>query len=198
MARDMENKKRLDIKYRKKNKEKIKTYMRKRLDERIKFINSLKDKPCMDCGKNYHPECMELDHVSNNKFKNVSQLKLATMKKLIDEIQKCQLVCAICHRLRTISRIKSSTEKRTLKHRAMINDFKSVPCVDCELSFPPAAMELDHVRGIKSNCISNMRHHPRWKVLEELQKCEVVCACCHRIRTAARRNLVDVISSCST
>jgi hypothetical protein len=181
-----ESKKKSDATYRKNNLEKICVKKRTRYVEGTQIINSYKCIPCMDCGKTFPPDCMELDHVRGKKVIRVSALKFSSRDKLLEEILKCETVCAVCHRIRTENRREPSKEKRLLEHRAMIDEFKIKPCVDCELCFPPVAMDLDHVRGEKILEISNMGHYPRWKVIKELEKCDVVCANCHRIRTRIR------------
>lgn len=55
-------------------------------------------------------------------------------------------------------------------------------CVDCGEA-DPIVLEFDHVRGTKKQAISRMRCHSSWEtLLEELAKCEVRCANCHRRR----------------
>lgn len=65
-------------------------------------------KPCMDCNKFYPFFVMDYDHVDGDKFDNLSRLyKRVTVKNLhlIDmEIEKCELVCSNCHRIRTNQR----------------------------------------------------------------------------------------------
>jgi hypothetical protein len=58
-------------------------------------------------------------------------------------------------------------------------------CTDCRIKYHPHAMEFDHVRGEKKFDISKC--HSRKDLDEELAKCELVCANCHRIRTFSRR-----------
>lgn len=58
------------------------------------------------------------------------------------------------------------------------------PCMDCGGIFPPCAMDFDHVRGVKRfnvGLAKNLR-----QLHEEIEKCELVCATCHRIRTFTR------------
>jgi len=61
-------------------------------------------------------------------------------------------------------------------------------CIDCGYNTDPAALEFDHVRGEKRAPVSIMirRHHPQALILEELEKCDVRCANCHRIVTMDR------------
>lgn len=73
-------------------------------------------------------------------------------------------------------------------------------CMDCgEDNF--IVLELDHVRGKKKSNVSDMiRNGYSWeRILEEINKCESVCANCHRIRTAIQFNWYkDVIRSSKT
>ena len=71
---------------------------------------------------------------------------------------------------------------------SLILSMKSSPCADCGGSFEPVAMDFDHAFGDKKYDISAMmRTQSSFDlILEEVSKCEVVCACCHRVRTAVR------------
>lgn len=64
------------------------------------------------------------------------------------------------------------------------NYYQSHPCVDCNES-DPRVLELDHVRGKKVAGVSQLVHNTTSlkRIDEEIAKCEVVCANCHRIRT---------------
>lgn len=70
------------------------------------FVNLQKRAPCSDCGGEYPPECMDWDHVRGSKRNNVADLVVrgVSIQVIIDEIEKCELVCANCHRFRTASR----------------------------------------------------------------------------------------------
>jgi hypothetical protein len=66
------------------------------------FIRELKSKPCQDCGIRYPYYVMDFDHVRGEKLFNVSEAaSKKTITKVAEEIAKCDLVCANCHRLRT-------------------------------------------------------------------------------------------------
>lgn len=69
-----------------------------------KFIwDILSSSKCMDCG-NDNPVVLEFDHLDPNvKFKNISDMKSQaySIKTIQKEIDKCDVVCANCHRIRT-------------------------------------------------------------------------------------------------
>ncbi len=71
------------------------------------FINKLKDRPCMDCGVKYPSVCMEFDHRTPRfKYQAVGNLASShwSIKRIQQEIAKCDLVCSNCHRIRTYSK----------------------------------------------------------------------------------------------
>jgi hypothetical protein len=73
--------------------------------------------------------------------------------------------------------------KRALApHRAacLVEFFATNPCVDCGES-DSLVLEFDHSDGDKIFCISKgLRDHSWQAVLDEIAKCDVVCANCHR------------------
>lgn len=75
--------------------------------KRRRFITLLKmDRPCYDCGGMFPPEAMDWDHLpGKEKLFNIgAEQSSFSIEEVIDEISKCQLVCANCHRIRTWSR----------------------------------------------------------------------------------------------
>ncbi len=67
----------------------------------------------------------------------------------------------------------------------LIEFLNSNPCVDCG-ERDPAVLEFDHIQG-KDFTISERLRDTKWEVvLAEIAKCDVVCANCHRRRTAER------------
>jgi len=71
--------------------------------------------------------------------------------------------------------------------RMRVEAIKSVPCADCGGRFPPECMDFDHIRGKKLSSVSQMLWRSRALIAEEIAKCEVVCANCHRTRSRKRR-----------
>lgn len=172
-----------DNKYYLSNKSKVCNSVKQRKENGIIFINSFKHDPCIDCGKNFPPECMELDHVVENKINDVSAMKSMKIDVIYNEIIKCELVCAVCHRVRSSNRRKSSNNKKILLFRILTDKIKQQPCHDCKNNYPAVAMDFDHVLGIKLYNISDMWNSSEKELFEEINKCDIVCANCHRIRT---------------
>ena len=88
----------------------------------------------------------------------------------------------------------AAVKARALRERTLLllEFFKSNPCVDCGET-DPVVLEFDHLRD-KSFDVSWAIHNTRWQtVLAEMRKCEVVCANCHRRRTAKRRGSMRVV-----
>jgi hypothetical protein len=73
--------------------------------------------------------------------------------------------------------------------RQAIDNYKMAQgCADCGLvTERPEVLEFDHVRGEKLFAISAGLHHKPAILWAEIEKCEVVCANCHRVRTVQRR-----------
>lgn len=90
-----------------KEKERILTNNKNKKELLYKQVAEIKESsPCVDCG-NYFPACcMDFDHIYDNKINNVSAMigQLRSWKTISEEINKCELVCANCHRIRTRDR----------------------------------------------------------------------------------------------
>ena len=72
--------------------------------------------------------------------------------------------------------------------REIIVAAKRVPCADCGETFRPCVMEFEH-RGEKHVKISDWPRRVGGpaavaKLHEEIAKCDVLCANCHRLRLA--------------
>lgn len=81
--------------------------------------------------------------------------------------------------------------KAKAEKRALVSKLKSEnPCVDCGGFFHFSAMDYDHVRGDKVVNVALMIGVPTYSIkdiLNEIEKCELVCSNCHRVRTYNRR-----------
>jgi hypothetical protein len=68
----------------------------------------------------------------------------------------------------------------------LLSYFDEHPCVDCG-ERDPVVLEFDHIGDDKAfNIAQGLLHRKFETLLTEIAKCEVVCANCHRRRTARR------------
>lgn len=70
------------------------------------FVNRVKAKlGCFDCGES-NPIVLEFDHVTGNKADNIADMvnKSYSTETIKQEIRKCKVRCANCHRIKTHER----------------------------------------------------------------------------------------------
>jgi hypothetical protein len=96
--------------------------------------------------------------------------------------------CKECHIQRAAARSRAHYSERgskIRKNRALMRRMKDVPCADCGNRFHPVCMDFDHRDpALKTRGLAAMAHQSTDTILVEIAKCDVVCANCHRIRTA--------------
>jgi len=79
---------------------------------------------------------------------------------------------------------KDKSKVTSSKYRELVLSLKDVPCLDCGNRYPSYVMEFDHRDPKeKSFCLATGHNKSLDKLLAEVDKCDVVCANCHRIRT---------------
>jgi hypothetical protein len=69
-------------------------------------------------------------------------------------------------------------------------------CADCGLKFPHYVLEFDHLPGQKKvdNVYRVLKKYGVESAWQEVAKCDVVCANCHKVRTYERENS-DILES---
>lgn len=78
------------------------SYAKFRRARRQRWINLYKTrKGCEFCGYNKHGVALDFDHIDpeTKKFSPSSQSITFKLKVLIEEIRKCRILCANCHRI---------------------------------------------------------------------------------------------------
>ena len=86
-------------------------------------------------------------------------------------------------------RSSARNKRQRILNRAFVNRVKSrFSCVDCGEG-NPIILDFDHVRGVKRSNISDMasNYYSIKTIKEEIRKCEIRCANCHRKKTHERR-----------
>lgn len=81
---------------------------------------------------------------------------------------------------------------RIERTRYLIEYFRGHPCVDCGET-DPVVLEFDHLRDKEFEIANRLESRPWATILAEIEKCEVVCANCHRRRTMMRRGALRVV-----
>jgi hypothetical protein len=85
---------------------------------------------------------------------------------------------------------RRASAKYRARIRAIIAEAKNRACADCGRHFPTCVMDFDHVRGEKKFKVAEAVQRAYGlnfdRLRAEIAKCDVVCANCHRIRTASR------------
>jgi hypothetical protein len=72
--------------------------------ERIEYlVEYFLEHPCVDCGET-DPLVLEFDHREDKSFNISEGLRDRSWQSILDEIEKCDVVCANCHRRRTARR----------------------------------------------------------------------------------------------
>jgi hypothetical protein len=95
-----------DSKYYEANKEKYLERTRKIVEETRKFVYGyLKNHPCVDCGES-DLIILEFDHVRQQKYMAIGDMvrNHKSLEMIADEIKKCEVRCANCHRRVTAQR----------------------------------------------------------------------------------------------
>lgn len=108
MARDIEKHKKAKREWYLRNKELTNSRSRRDREIRKEKIRKIKESsPCTDCNIFYPYWVMHFDHLGNDeKIDTINNLLVTvSMEKVLDEIKKCELVCANCHATRTWKRL---------------------------------------------------------------------------------------------
>jgi protein-arginine kinase activator protein McsA len=90
---------------------------------------------------------------------------------------------------RKLSRVFKNNLNRYRNQQFVWNYLLKHSCIDCGES-NPIVLEFDHIKGIKLHNLSNMilKMYSLDSIKKEIDKCEVRCANCHRIKTAIKFN----------
>lgn len=88
---------------------------------------------------------------------------------------------------------KENASRHRVEYRQNLREYaleylSTHPCKSCGES-DPAVLEFHHARGVKTNDVSVLigRGSSLDKLKEEIAKCDVLCANCHRRLTAKER-----------
>jgi len=83
------------------------------------------------------------------------------------------------------NKLRIQTNARNHLIKLFLAEYKlSKGCKDCDYKKHHAALDFDHVRGVKLLTVCLAKSITQAK--KEIKKCDVVCSNCHRIRTYKR------------
>lgn len=108
----------------------------------------------------------------------------------------CQGSCRDCNKAyhyahwdRHMAQVKARDQRLRRENRQrMVDLLRRSRCADCG-ERDIVVLEFDHLRDKRWNIGAMISRNREWaQILEEIEKCEVVCANCHRRRTARRAN----------
>ncbi len=162
--------------------------------QRTKWIYKY-GKSCKICGCS-DINLLEFDHIDPDKKKyNICQM--TGSKKLLIEAEKCQLLCIWCHRLRSQEQRNNMSLNQYTPYtpytvtKDFVDGIKLAIgcCQSCERTvYPDETMcfDFDHLNpSTKFMNISQMisNHHSNEHIIEEIQKCWLLCCICHKLKT---------------
>jgi hypothetical protein len=199
-----------NVAYYKRNRDLEIARVRVRQNGTIESLRELRERPCIDCGGTFEPHQMDFDHRAGaaKRFRLTSAgAMLRPTAVILEEVAKCDVVCANCHRIRTWQRHRQRPQiaagrsryldrkrKNWREQAAMLDRCRAQACADCRRAFPPCAMDFDHRDpATKRAAVTRMIGRAgTQRILDEVAKCDIVCANCHRLRTFRRRSVVTV------
>lgn len=77
----------------------------RRIENRQFMYDYLKNNPCVNCGES-DPVVLEFDHIDQStKIKAVSLMVEYSLDKIKEEILKCRVLCANCHKRHTANQL---------------------------------------------------------------------------------------------
>ncbi len=152
--------------------------------------NILLNSKCSECECDDH-RLLEFHHLSDKSI-NVSYMMWHTIERIDNEIKKCIILCANCHRLRTtINGLRGNQKHHRRIRYIMVKEIHGTRCSRCQLD-NERLMELHHRDPeTKSFNISSWSVGDLEVLRQEILKCELLCVNCHRLDTT---NALDVYS----
>jgi len=181
---------------RRKNQQSYRSLKKRRRQRKAELVE-LRGGRCQDCGYDTVPAALEFHHRdASSKAFGLGNWH-GSWERLLEEAEKCDLVCANCHRIRHAGldagrRDYAVTEhRRRRKVRAI--EYMGGSCHGCGRDGAPAVFEFHHWSAAEKEFGISETGIPRtWeKVVAELAKCVMLCANCHREVHAGVRELFD-------
>ena len=181
-------------KVKKSNNKSFKNATLPRTNENIEKVFFLLGNKCKDCGREATIEnfmAFDLHHIDPKKKKfqlNVKKLRLIWKDEVEQEVLKCELLCACCHRLKNINKNKKNNNTFITNVKKLFI-IKGNICIECnkEATLETLCMfDLHHVDSKTKLFNIGQAHSFKciWtdRLEQEINKCELLCTCCHRLK----------------
>lgn len=185
---------RMEYRRRKRNAKTYRSLKRRRKLRKMQLIGERGGR-CQDCGYATCIAALEFHHRDRGtKLFGVGQFN-GSLGRLRAEAQKCDLLCANCHRQRHADADRNlllpegASVRKRLKRRAV--EYMGGFCAECVRRADPSLFEFHHREASSKDFgISEDGIIRRWsRIVAELAKCVMLCANCHREVHAGVREL---------
>jgi hypothetical protein len=172
------------------NRNRILAKMATQRQEALQWVIGLKQtQGCARC-RNTDPEVLHFHHLHGKKGHISTMIYTGLpLDKIKTEISKCELLCANCHRKEHWKPFQCPSNRPGMqkKHDMIWQHKLQNPC-KCGV-MDPRCLDFHHTdRENKTNIISRMRRSKMSKLIDEIAKCETVCANCHMKIHASKDN----------
>ncbi|MEF8818503.1 MAG: hypothetical protein V5A31_02865 [Haloferacaceae archaeon] len=141
---------------------------------------------CAECGES-HPACLDFHHDEAEKTAGVSEMVNDgySKERILDEMAVCTVLCATCHRHTHneagLGSASDPPDSRRRRQRTTAYKRASDGCKRCDES-RPWCLDFHHPDE-KHDGIARMvsDRRPLGAIEGELERCELLCANCHRM-----------------
>ncbi len=146
---------------------------------------------CLQCGEG-NPHCLDFHHrEGEERLMSVSRMVPSGYGKdtISEEIDNCDILCANCHRKHHAGPFSTASRPRRIENRYWVLGVKaqSSGCSKCDMT-DPHCLDFHHRDETKkSGTVSELINCdvPKQELKVEIEKCEILCANCHRIEHRA-------------
>ena len=164
---------------------------KRRLELREKLFAYKSKLSCLYCGKQ-RTVCLDFHHNGDEeKIDTVSQIlrNTGSWDQTVNEINKCDVVCANCHRKlhknKNDPKYKQNSDTPSQQRKREITRWfykykTTLVCEQCDES-ESCCIDFHHKRD-KEMVVGECAGHgwSKKRILNEIEKCEILCANCHR------------------
>ena len=169
MPYSKEKKREYDKKYRELNKEKKRECNRK--------YNEKNKEKRAECDRRYRELNKEKKRECNRKYRELNKEKIADYRRK--------------HREENKEKMREERREHHKEKRAHCIEYLGGKCVVCGTTHN---LQFDHIkRETKKYTIGRRIHQPFTIIKEELDKCQLLCYDCHKIKTKSERTIINAL-----